>query len=89
MKTVVFSPAALGRLADVFACSLERFGEAYAGRLAGRLEALARGEGPKARPCEQLMRGVREASGLACFHEGPRYLILREKPEVLEVVEVF
>ncbi len=35
------------------------------------------------------MRGVREASGLACFHEGPRYLILREKPEVLEVVEVF
>ena len=35
------------------------------------------------------MRGVREAWGLACFHEGSHYLILREKPEVLEVAEVF
>ena len=93
MKTVVFAPAALARLADIFAYGLERFGEAragaYADRLGGRLDALARGEGPKARPCERLMRGVREASGLACFHEGRHYLILREKPETLEVVEVF
>ena len=93
MRTVVFAPAALARLADIFAYSFERFGEAraeaYAGRLAGRLETLARGEGPKARPCERLMRGVRDASGLACFHEGHHYLILREKVETLEVVEIF
>ena len=93
MRTVVFAPAALARLADIFAYSFERFGEAraeaYAGRLAGRLEALARGEGPKARPCERLMRGVREASGLAYFHEGHHYLILREKAETLEVAEIF
>ena len=35
------------------------------------------------------MRGVREASGLTCFREGSHYLILRERPETLEVVEIF
>ena len=93
MKTVVFSPAALSRLADILAYSVDWFGEAqaeaYAARLSGRLEALASGQGPKARPCERLMRGVRDASGLTCFREGAHYLILREKPDVLEVVEIF
>ena len=93
MKAVVFAPAALNRLADILAWTVERFGEAqaeaYAARLARRLEALAAGEGPKARPCERLMRGVREASGLAFYREGSHYLILREGPERLEVVEIF
>lgn len=93
MKTVVFAPAALDRLADILAWSVERFGaaqaDAYAARLARRLEALAAGEGPKARPCDRLMRGVREASGLAFYREGSHYLILREGPETLEVVEIF
>ena len=93
MKTVVFAPAALARLSDILAYTVERFGEApaetYAARLAGRLEALASGKGPKARPCERLMRDVREASGLVCYHEGAHYLILRERPETLEVVEIF
>ena len=93
MKMVVFAPAALDRLADILAWTVERFGEAqaetYAARLAGRLEALAAGEGPRARPCERLMRGVREASGLAFYREGAHYLIVRERPETLEVVEIF
>ncbi len=93
MKTVVFSPAALARLADIIAYSVDRFGEAqaeaYAARLTARLETLAAGAGPMARPCERLMRGVREATGLTCFREGAHYVILREKPEALEVVEIF
>ncbi|MYE00217.1 MAG: type II toxin-antitoxin system RelE/ParE family toxin [Alphaproteobacteria bacterium] len=93
MKTVVFAPAALDRLADIFAWTAERFGEAqaaaYAARLARRLEALAGGDGPKPRLCERLMQGVREASGLGFYREGSHYLILRERPEVLEVVEIF
>ena len=93
MKTVVFSPAALDRLSDIIAYSLERFGvaqaEPYAARLAERLEALAAGRGPHARPCERLMRGVRDAPGLTCYREGAHYLILREKPDALEVVEIF
>ena len=93
MKTVVFAPAALDRLAELLAWTVERFGEAqaeaYADRLARRLEALAAGEGPKARPCERLMRGVRDAAGLTFHREGSHYLILRERPETLEVVEIF
>ena len=93
MKAVVYSPAALTRFADILGYTVKRFGaaqaDAYAARLAGRLEALASRHGPKARPCERLMRGVREASGLTCFREGAHYLILREKPETLEVVEIF
>lgn len=93
MRAVVFSPAALARLADIFAYSVDRFGEAQAeacaARLTGRLAALAAGKGPTARPCERLMRGVRGAFGLTCFREGAHYLILREKPETLEVVEIF
>ncbi len=93
MKTVVFAPAALDRLAELLAWTVERFGaaqaEAYGARLAGRLEALAAGEGPRAQPCERLMRGVREVSGLAFYREGSHYLILRDGPETLEVVEIF
>ena len=93
MKTVVFSPVALARLADILAYRVERFAtaqaEVYAARLAGRLEALASGRGPRARVCEHLMRGVREASGLTCFRESAHYPILREQAETLQVVEIF
>ena len=74
MRTVVFAPAALDRLTDIFAWTADRFGEgqaeAYAARLARRLEALAAGEGPQPRPCERLMQGVREASGLVFYCRG-------------------
>ena len=33
------------------------------------------------------MRGVRDASGLTCYREGSHFLILRENPDMLEVVE--
>ena len=93
MKTVVFAPAALARLAELLTWTVERFGEAqaeiYAARLTRRLESLAAGEEPAARPCERLMRGVRDASGLAFYREGSHYLILRERPQTLEVVEIF
>ena len=93
MKSVVFAPAALDRLADILAWTVDRFGEtqaeAYAARLVDRLQALAIGEGPKARPCDLLMRGVRESSDLFYCREGSHYLILRERPETLEVVEIF
>ena len=46
------------------------------------------GTGPRARPCELLMQGVRDASGLTCYCEGSHFLILREKPDTLEVVEI-
>ena len=93
MKSVVYAPAALVRISEIFDYTVEQFGiaqaEAYAARLAGRLTALAAGQDRTARPCERLMRGVRQASGLAFVREGSHYLILRETPETLEVVEIF
>ena len=91
METAVFAPAALDRLAEVLAWTVERFGEAqaeaHAARLTRRPEAIAAGEGPKARPCERLMHGVRETSGLVFYREGSHYLILCEGSETLEVVD--
>lgn len=77
MKTGVFSPAALDRLAELLACTVEHFGEAQAeacaGRLAGRMDAIAAGEGPRARPCEHLMRGF--ARGLGARFPSRRFSI--------------
>ncbi len=93
MKTVVYAPGVLARLAEIFDYTIERFGEAqadaYAARLTQRLTDLALGRGLAARPCERLMRDTREAAGLTYVREGSHYLILRERRETLEVVEVF
>ena len=35
-----------------------------------------------------LMQGVRDASVLTCYGGGSHFLILRENPETLEVVEI-
>ena len=92
MKEVLYSPAALARFADILECTIRNFGEAqahaYTAQLAARIEALAAGTGPRARPCELLMQGVRDASGLTCYREGSHFLILRENQDTLEVVEI-
>ena len=92
MKAVVYAPAALVRFADILEYAIEKFGEAhadaYTAQLAARIEALATGTGPRARRCECLMEGVRDASGLTYYREGSHFLILREKPDTLEVVEI-
>ena len=92
MKTVVYAPVALARLANILEYTIEKFGEAqadaYTAQLAARIEALATDTGPRARRCELLMQGVRDASGLTCYREGSHFLILREKRDTLEVVEI-
>ena len=92
MKEIFYAPAALARFADILECTIRNFGEAQANactaRLAARIEALAAGTGPRARPCELLMQGVRDASGLTWYREGSHFLILREKSDTLEVVEI-
>ena len=92
MKAVVYAPVALARLADILEYTIEKFGEAqadaYTAQLAARIEALATGTGPRARRCELLMQGVRDASGLTWYREGSHFLILREKRDTLEVVEI-
>lgn len=93
MKQIVYSPAALDRLADIASYTWDQFGEiqaeAYLRKLSERLEAVATGIGSKPRSCDLLMRGLRDDAGLTYLREGGHYLILRDKPDVLEVVEIF
>ena len=82
----------LARFADIFEYTIQNFGEAkahaYTAQIAARIEAIAAGTGPRARRCELLMQGVRDAPGLTCYREGSHFLILRENPDTLEVVEI-
>ena len=92
MKAIVYSPAALARFEEIIEFTIETFGAAqaddYTARLVARLDALASGEMPRARPCELLLQGVREASGLTYYREGSHFLILRETEDRLNVVEI-
>ena len=94
MKSVICSPAAISRLEEIIDYTWDNFGEAqaetYNAQLIARLEALAAGIGPRARPCEVLMQGKQGASsGLSYYREGSHSLILRESADTLEVVEIF
>ena len=92
MKEIFYAPAALARFADILEYTIQNFGEVQAdactAQLAARIETPAPGTGPRARPCELLMRGVRAASGLTWYREDSHFLILREKSDTLEVVEI-
>ncbi len=92
MKAVVYAPAAPARFADILEYAIQNLGGAQAdactAQLAARIEALAAGTGPRARCGELLMQGVRDAAGLTCYREGSHFLILRERPDTLEVVEI-
>ena len=93
MKRIIYAPAALASLEDILTWTIEQFGddqaERYTGQLVSRLEALATGRPPRAKPCAQLVQGRRDATGLSYYREGQHYLILRETEDSLELVELF
>ena len=92
MKEVVFAPAALASFDDILDYTVSKFGEsqadAYTNQLIVRIEALASGEGPRARSCSLLMQTITDAGGLTYYREGGHFIILRESAERLEVVEI-
>ena len=90
MKSVVYAPAALDSFDDILEYTADMFGEAqavtYSEQLVARIEALAAGAGPRARPCAFLMRG--NAAGLSYYREASHFLILLETADTLTVVEI-
>lgn len=74
MKRLIFAPAALASLQDILDWTIMRFGDAqaerYTGQLIARLEALAAGQPPHAKPCSVLLPGRRDAAGLLYYREG-------------------
>lgn len=92
MKSVVYAPAALDSLDGIPEYTADTSGEARAvactEQLAARIEPLAAGTGPRARPCELLMRGIADTAGLTCYREGSHFLIFPETADTLEVVGI-
>lgn len=91
MKDIRVSPAAEARLAEIFDYSIDHWGlpraEEYKDQLLERIKSVARNEPPQPRPCEVLMAGRRDATGLCYCREGRHYIILRVTTEIVEVVE--
>ena len=62
MKSVVYAPTALDSFDEILEYTVDTFGEAqavtYTEQLVARIEALAAGAAPRARPCEFLMRAT-------------------------------
>ena len=87
MKSVVYAPAALDSFDDILEYTADTFGEAqavtYTEQLVARIEALAAGAGPRARPCEFLMRGNADVAGLTYYREASHFLILLETADTL------
>ncbi len=94
MKRILVTPRAEAALDDILAYTVDRWGEAqadaYVSRLLERVRRLAAGLPPHATPCAALMRGRRRDVGdLRYCREGAHFLILRETPDTLQVIEIF
>ena len=91
MKEIRLSHDAQARLREIAHWTVEQFGRVqartYRDRLIRRIEALAAGELPHARPCEAILADKRAAKGLCYIREGSHYIILRETPDSLDVVD--
>ena len=99
MKPWRLTPQAEDSLVEIFVWTIEKFGErqalAYQGGLIERINRLASGEPPHARPCAVLMskrpgyQGHAGAKALTYFLEGGHYIIMRDTEKLLEVLEFF
>ncbi len=80
-------------LVEIFAWTLDRFGErqaiAYRDTLIERIDAIASGQPPHPRPCGLLMGGHPGANDLVYYREGGHYIIMRNSEEALIVLEFF
>lgn len=79
------------RLTEIAEWTAKEFGHAqalaYQDALIERINSLAAGEAPHARPCEVLMHRRRAAPGLLYYREGNHYVIMRETADMLEILD--
>ena len=80
-------------LVDIFAWTIEQFGErqaiAYRDALIERIELIAQGQPPHPRPCDLLMQGHASADDLVYYREGGHYIVMRDSEDSLIVLEFF
>ena len=93
MKLWRLTPQAEDSLVGIFTWTIENFGErqalSYRDGLIARINRLASGEPPHARPCAALMQGRKGAENLTYYREGGHYIIMRDTDDVLEILEFF
>ena len=95
MKPWRLTPQAEQSLSEIAEWTVKQFGPrqaaAYRDALIRRIDRLAAGDLPHARPCSVLFRGepdLREFVELQYYREGSHHLIFRETPEDLVVLDV-
>ena len=80
-------------LVDIFAWTIEQFGErqaiAYRDALIERIDLIAQGQPPLPRPCGLLMQGHSSADDLVYYREGGHYIVMRDSEDALIVLEFF
>lgn len=80
-------------LVEIFAWTLDRFGErqaiAYRDAPIERIESIAAGQPPHPRPCGLLMRGHPGGDDLLYCREGGHYIVMRDSEDALIVLEFF
>lgn len=91
MKTWRLTLHAEQRIAEIALWTTGRFGRsqaiAYRDELIDRLNRLAKGEPPHARPCDSLMQGKRSAQGLSYYRQGQHFIIIRETEDRIDVLD--
>lgn len=91
MKTWRLTLHAEQRITDIALWTTGRFGRRqailYQDELIDRLNRLARGEPPHARPCDILMQGRPSAKGLTYARQGQHFIIMRETAGQIDVLD--
>lgn len=93
MKPWRLTRRAEGSLVEIFAWTLDRFGErqaiAYRDTLIERIDAIAANQPRHPRPCGLSMGVNPGAKDLVYYREGGHYIVMRNSEEVLIVLEFF
>lgn len=91
MKPFRLTRQAEARLADIALWTVDSFGvdqaRRYERELINRLKALASGNPPHGRPCGLLIPGEDSGDDLYYYQQGRHYIVYRDTPELLIVVD--
>ena len=91
MRAYRLSPQAEQTLQDIIGWTIDHFGIdqalKYKDQLIARLASLAAEEAPHGRPCNILLAGKRHGTDLEYYCEGRHYIIYRNSPDALLVLD--
>jgi len=91
MKVVRFSRQAESRLGEIALWTVNNFGvpqsRKYETELIARINALANSEPPHGRPCDLLVKNIKNIQGLLYIRAGGHFIIYRELDESITIID--